>query len=296
MRFGLLGTGTWARDVHAAALVTEPMAELAGVWGRNPGRTQAIADAWGVSAYAEVDQLLADVEAVAMAVPPDVQAGLAERSAAAGRHLLLDKPLALDLAAADRVVAAVAASSVASVVFFTLRYAPSVAGWLDASIALGPWDGVRAAWLSSFLHPADPPHAESPWRAERGALWDVGPHALSLTIPLLGAVTAVVPARGPGDTVHLALQHAGGASSTMTLSLTVPPAAATVELAMYGPTGWREMPAVRNGKVESLRAAIRQLVRTAKSGEHGHGCDVGFGREVVAVLQEAQEKLAGGQS
>jgi len=269
MRFGLLGTGAWARDVHAAALVTEPMAELTGVWGRNPGRTQAIADAWGVPAYAEVDQLLADVEAVAMAVPPDVQAGLAERAATAGRHLLLDKPL---------------------------RYAPSAAGWLDASIALGPWDGVRAAWLSSFLHPAHPPHVESPWRAERGALWDVGPHALSLIIPLLGAVTAVVPARGPGDTVHLALQHAGGASSTITLSLSVPPAAATVELAMYGPTGWREMPAVRNGKVESLRAAIRQLVRTAKSGEHGHGCDVGFGREVVAVLQEAQEKLAGGQA
>ncbi|NEB08709.1 gfo/Idh/MocA family oxidoreductase, partial [Streptomyces coelicoflavus] len=73
----------------------------------------------------------------------------------------------------------------------------------------------------------DSPFADSPWRREKGALWDVGPHALSVLLPVLGDARRVAAAApGPGDTVHLVLDHAGGASSTLTLSLTAPPAAA----------------------------------------------------------------------
>jgi hypothetical protein len=69
------------------------------------------------------------------------------------------------------------------------------------------------------------PFGSSPWRRDKGALGDVGPHALSTLIPLLGRVESLVAGRGVRDQVHLVLQHPGQRSSTTSLSLTVPPAA-----------------------------------------------------------------------
>src|SRR6185295_18080660 len=92
LKFGLLGTGYWAAETQAAALAAHPDAEFVGVWGRDPAKAQALADRYGVRAYGGVDALIADVDAVAVALPPDVQGELAARAAEAGRHLLLDKP------------------------------------------------------------------------------------------------------------------------------------------------------------------------------------------------------------
>ena len=55
-----------------------------------------------------IDALIADVDAVAIALPPDVQAPIALRAARAGRHLLLDKPVALVTGMAAEIAAAVA--------------------------------------------------------------------------------------------------------------------------------------------------------------------------------------------
>ena len=98
MRFGVLGTGFWARVVHAAALAAHPSAELVGVWGRDLAKAKAVGAEFDVPGYGDVDALLADVDAVAVALPPDVQAPLAVRAAEAGKHLLLEKPIALDVA------------------------------------------------------------------------------------------------------------------------------------------------------------------------------------------------------
>src|SRR3954471_22667853 len=74
LRFGLLGTGRWAAETHAPALVAAPGAELVAVWGRDAAKAGALAERYGARAYAEVDDLLAEVDAVAVALPPDVQA------------------------------------------------------------------------------------------------------------------------------------------------------------------------------------------------------------------------------
>src|SRR4051812_7528102 len=103
-RFGLVGTGHWSRTVHAPSLVGSPDVELVGVHGRDVENTTAFAHNFGSRFYPDFDELLADVDAVAFAVPPDVQVGLATRAARAGKHLFLEKPPALDLEEADRLV------------------------------------------------------------------------------------------------------------------------------------------------------------------------------------------------
>src|ERR1700678_4567851 len=129
MRFGLVGTGYWASFTHAPALATTPGATLTAVWGRNRDATSALAARFGAVPHDDFGEFLGSVDAVAFAVPPDVQARLAIRAAEAGKHLLLEKPVALSVADADAVVTAVEKAGVASVVFFTWRFNREIRAW-----------------------------------------------------------------------------------------------------------------------------------------------------------------------
>ena len=289
MRFGVLGTGHWARAVHATALADHPSAELAGVWGRDPARAEAVCAEFEVPRYADVDALLADVDAVAIALPPDVQAPLAVRAAEAGKHLLLEKPIALDVAEADRVVDAVRAAGVASVVFFTFRFQAATSTWLTQA-ARTRLAGGAGSWLSSL---AGTPFAASPWRQEHGAFWDIGPHALSVLVPALGPVVAVQAGAGLRDTVHLVLTHESGTASTVTLSHTVAPMSTGIEFFVHGDAGRLVLLPDIEAPVEAFSVAVDELTSAAIAGGT-HPCDVGFGRDVVAVLATAARALDSG--
>lgn len=285
MRFGLLGTGYWAAKTQATALVAHPQAQLVGVWGRDLAKATAVADRFGARPYRDVDGLLADVEAVAVALPPDVQAELAVRAASAGCHLLLDKPLAFTVSAADRVVEAVESATVASVVFFTNRFNSTVESFITDA-ATKEWDGARVTMFASIFQP-DNPYGASAWRRERGGLWDVGPHALSVVLPVLGPVVAVAAMAGPHESTHVLLRHERGAVSSLALTLAAPPGATAHELYLLGPTGPVRVPSADVTPAAAFGAAIGELLDAAASGTGEHRCDVRFGREVVAVLAEA---------
>ena len=290
MRFGVFGTGPWAQAVHAPALAGHPAARLVGVWGRDLAKAKALGAEFEVPGFAEVDELLERVDAVALALPPDVQAPLAERAAAAGKHLLLEKPVAFSTEAADRVVAAVHDAGVASVVFFTLRFRTGTATWLTQA-ARTELAGGAGSWLASLDGSR---FAASPWRHERGALWDVGPHALSVLVPALGPVVAVQAGAGLGDTVHLVLSHESGAASTVTLSLTVARMSGGVEFFVHGDAGRLVLLPEEGTAQEAFALAVDELQVAALTGGT-HPCDVGFGRDVVRVLETAARALASGR-
>lgn len=296
MRIGLLGTGPWAGMVHAPALAAHPDVTFSGVWGRRPEAAEALAKTSGTRAYTDVDALLADSDAVAIALPPDVQAELAVRAADAGCHLLLDKPVATSVAAARRAADAAARAGVASIVFFTVRFDPGIADWIGSQSAADGWFTGRAEWLGAlFVEGGDSPFANSPWRREKGALWDVGPHALSVLLPVLGDVSGpdtVTAVRGAGDTVHLVLRHDGGASATATLSLTAPVAAAGRAVELRGSRGSAVLPEREEDGVVLFRRAVDALVHSARTGTP-HPCDVRFGLRVTEILAAAEEGLTG---
>ena len=289
MRFGVLGTGFWAKEIHAASLAAHPDAELVGVWGRDLAKAKAVGAEFEVPGFADVGELLAGVDAVAIALPPHVQAPLAERAAAAGKHLLLEKPIALDVAAADRVVAAVRDAGVASVVFFTFRFHAQTSTWLTQA-ARTELAGGAGSWLSSI---AGSPFGSSPWRQEHGALWDIGPHALSLFLPALGPVVSVQAGAGLRDTVHLVLAHESGAASTITLSHTVAPMSTGIEFFVHGDAGRLVLLPETGSAVEAFSTAVDELTAAAVTGGV-HPCDVAFGRDVVAVLETAARALDSG--
>ncbi|MGE0298517.1 MAG: Gfo/Idh/MocA family protein [Pseudonocardia sp.] len=238
LRVGLVGAGPWAEAVHAPALAAHARTELAGVWARRPEAAAAIAKRFGGAVYEKVDDLIADVEAVAFAVPPAVQGALAVQAAAAGRHLLCEKPLADTAAAARAVVDAAEAAGVVTAVMLTQRLDPDIEEWLaglpdgDA----GPDTVGLGRWLSGSLLGGR--YAGSAWRQEHGALLDVGPHVIDLLDAALGRVTRVAWAhRDEPDLWRFALDHAGGAHSSVTISMRIPIVPSEIEFGVFGGIG-----------------------------------------------------------
>jgi predicted dehydrogenase len=290
MRFGLFGTGPWAHLTHAPALGDHESVEFVGVWGRNPDKATELAGQYGAKAYADVDALIADVDAVAIALPPDVQAPIALKAARAGKHLLLDKPVAFTTAEADEIVAAVAERDLASVVFFTRRLMPQIEEFVADAQRAGGWLEGRVDHVGSIYTEGNP-FGASAWRRESGGLWDVGPHAFALLLPILGPVTEVTAMAGPRDMTHVLARHADGAISALTTSVDAPPAAGREAAEIAGEAGVREAPAVAWEPVWALKKAIDQLLAGP-----GSELDVRFGAKVTAILVAAEEAVRTGRA
>ena len=289
LRFGLVGTGYWARITHAPALASTEGVEFTAVWGRDPQAAAGLAAEYQATPYRDVAAFLAAVDAVSFAVPPDVQAPIATQAARDGKHLLLEKPIALTEPAADGLVEAVERAGVASVVFFTQRFQPDVRAWLAEVVARGGWAGSVSAWLGSAQREANP--FNTPWRRDKGALWDIGPHMVSLLWASLGPVTSVTADPGPADVTHLVLHHQGGATSATTVTLSATEAAADFEAWVWGESGRLAAPRGSLDRVAVLSVALGELTANARAGQTRHPCDVRFGHDVGRVLSEAQRQV-----
>ena len=289
LRFGLVGTGHWARIAHAPALASADGIEFTAIWGRDQRAAGHIAGAYGIRPYADFDAFLADVDAVAFAVPPDVQSALAIRAAATGKHLLLEKPLALTAADADAVTKAVEDAGVAALVFFTSQFQADVRSWLADVAKAGGWVGGSALWLGSALSQDSP--FNTPWRRDKGGLWDLAPHLIALLWASLGAVTSVTADAGHDDVAHLVLHHSGGASSVITVTLAAPEEAEFLEVWLWGSAGRSAAPRESGEAVVALRTALTELAACARSGQLDHRCDVRFGRDVTLVIADAYAQI-----
>ncbi|MEV7622610.1 Gfo/Idh/MocA family oxidoreductase [Actinoplanes sp. NPDC089786] len=288
MRFGLLGTGPWARLAHAPGLAAHDEVDFAGVWGRDPSKAAALASEHGVATYPDLEDLLADVDAVAIALPPHIQGDLALRAAHAGKHLFLDKPVAMTAAQAGQIAQVVHDKGLKSVVYFTRRFLPTLADFIDSAAAEGGWIEARVDHVGTIYDEGNP-FGESKWRREMGGLWDVGPHATALVVPILGAVTEVSAIVAPRDMTYLTLRHTTGAVSRITLSVDVPPAAAREEAVLFGEAGIRPVPDPAWDPILAFGNAIDALL----AGDTR--MDVAFGTSITAVLEAAAESASSGR-
>jgi predicted dehydrogenase len=291
MKVGVIGTGHWARTTHAPGAATAEGVELVGVWGRSADAARELAEKHGARGFDGVDELIAEVDALTFAVPPDVQVPIALQAARAGKHLLLEKPIALTVEDADALVAAVDEAGVSTLVFLTNRFTPGIADWIEES-STGQWDGSVSTWIGSALSNPDSPYNASEWRRTSGALWDVGPHALSMILPILGPVTGVEAVGGVRDLVSLVLAHESGALSSLTLTISSTVGAEIWDFRLWGPSGRSDRPSSRVPAEETLARALTELSGLAERGETHHPVDVRLGRDIVALLAEAEERIA----
>ena len=283
---GLVGAGPWAGLVHAPALAAGPATRLAGVWARRPEASADLAGRHGAPSFERIEELFDACEAVAFSVPPDVQAALAAPAARAGKAVLLEKPLAMDLDGARRVAGAIAEAGVVSQMVFTLRYSRAARDFLARVAGLDPVGGY-GSFVSSVL--SGGPFA-TPWRLERGALLDLGPHIVDLLDASLGRVVSVRAHGDPLRWVGLLLEHETGAVSEASLSMAgrgdVPPA----RIEVFGDHGNETLDWSLLGD-DAFTRMIAEFAHTVRTGTP-HPLDAAHGLHIQQILAQAETQLS----
>ena len=125
--FGIVGTGVIAA-MHAAAIATLPDARLAAVTDVAAEAAAAFAATRGCAAEPSLDALLArpDVDVVCVCVPSGQHAEVGVRAARAGKHLAVEKPIDVTVAAADRLIEGARAAGVRLTVISQHRFDPGL--------------------------------------------------------------------------------------------------------------------------------------------------------------------------
>ena len=193
--FGIVGTGVIAA-MHAAAIATLPRARLAAVTDVAGGAAAAFAAARGCAAEPGLDQLLArpDVDVVCVCVPSGLHAEVGVRAARAGKHLVVEKPIDVTLAAADRLIEAARAAGVALTVISQHRFDP---GLIELKRLLG--DGAlgrlvlaeaSTKWYRTQAY-YDSAGWRGTWAMDGGSLMNQGIHYVDLLRWCMGPVTEV---------------------------------------------------------------------------------------------------------
>lgn len=181
LRVAIAGTGMIGR-VHARSVLLAG-GHLAGVSASTPERAQQAARELGAErAFGSTDELVGapDVDVVHICTPNHLHVPLAEAALAAGKHVICEKPLALDAAGARRLVQAAEAAGVIATVPFVYRYYPLVreARVRVASGETGALRLVHGTYLQDWLLRAE----DDNWRvdAQLGgpsrAFADIGSH------------------------------------------------------------------------------------------------------------------------
>lgn len=179
VRVGIVGS-QFISSIHAEALRTVAAAELFAVASPTPGHAQAFAERFDVPrAVTDYRRLLEmdEIDLIVLGVPNDLHAPYTLQAAAAGKHVVCEKPLALNLAEADAMIAACRTAGVKLMYAEELCFAPKyvrLKKLLDDG-ALG------APTLLKQMEKHDGPHAPHFWNVERsggGVTMDMGCHAI----------------------------------------------------------------------------------------------------------------------
>jgi predicted dehydrogenase len=211
MEVGLIGCGGMGMSL-ARALNATGMARIAAVVDVDAGRARAAAQELGAQACDEQASLLkeAAVEAVIVASPPYLHRPLAEAALYAGRHVFVEKPLAVTLEDCDTILRAAEAADRVLMVGQVLRYYPTWRYILErvAAGAIGRPMGAQVTRVGGGWG-----NIGVPWRQELakcgGMLMEVNAHEIDFMCELLGEPRRVYGAMDrfldtPADYANLA--------------------------------------------------------------------------------------------
>ena len=199
LRFGLIGAGVHGSRYlqHLAADI--PGARLGALCRRDVEAGRRAAQQAGAEYFAGFTELIASgtVDAVCAVVPPDLHPEIAEVAGAAGIPLLLEKPLAVDLPGARRILKAAAGSRAAIMVAHTLRYNRTILEVKRRIADLGPIHllALNQRFEPSIATAGGAPRAWIDDRAGGGVILNTGIHEFDLLRFLSGGEARSVRCR-----------------------------------------------------------------------------------------------------
>lgn len=227
-RVAVVGLGL-AVTPHAQSLIDlADRVEVAHAVSRSQVRLDAFAARFPWPVTTDLDAVLADrsISAVLLLTPPNTHLDLVRKAAAAGKHILLEKPLEATLARARQVVETCRQAGVTLGVVFQHRFRPGARALAQriAAGALGPLAAASVAvrwWRPQSYY--DEPGRGTLARDGGGVLLTQAIHVLDLFVSLAGPVAEVTALAGTTrlhrmeteDIVGAALRFAGGALGSL---------------------------------------------------------------------------------
>jgi predicted dehydrogenase len=324
----LLGLGRWS-EAHVAAATRSKLVDVVGCYSPERARQDAFASAHGVETrYGSFDEVLAapEVEAVVLSVPNDLHVEMSMAARAAGVHVLVDKPVCVDIAEGLDLLRSVDATPHISVAHNARRLAGHRAqkAWIDSGAA----GDVGFAW-GTFSNSRGASMVGDHWYrgargADAGVLIQVGIHQIDNVLWLLGPAAQVNAVFGFGvisstmpHQATVTITHASGAVSVVSSGWTTPShyrldiqatggnsefwvdhrywTAGDVddhsELAMWPLGGERHIHPIADGG-DPMRDQLDDLARAIRGGG-SPGVSVLEGLRAMAVVRAAVQSAAG---
>ena len=257
------GPGAFIGPVHRMAAELDGKIELvAGAFSRDPARSAAAAEAWGVRGYANWSEMLTaeaeredGAELIAIVTPNDTHFEIALAALQAGLHVMSDKPATRDLAEARKLAGVVKQAGRLYGLTHVYTGYPMVREAREI-VRRGDLGQVRKivveyaqGWLSEPLERSGSKQAV--WRADPaqagvgGCIGDIGVHAFNLAEFIGGAAVtrlcadlgAVVPGRVLDDDCNVLLRFEGGARGVLIASQISAGARNGLNIQVYGEKG-----------------------------------------------------------
>ncbi|MGZ0172066.1 MAG: Gfo/Idh/MocA family protein [Planctomycetales bacterium] len=198
IRWGIIGCGDVARKRVAGAIQNDLNSELVAVCRRDESKLREFAEEFGVSAFTtSAEEVIesADVDAVYIATPVNLHCPQTIAAAAAGKHVLVEKPMAMSTAECNDMITACAQADVRLGVAYYRPFYPVVHRMqeLIQAVEIGKVLSVSATTCTPF---AIDPGEDGYWRVlpeagGGGVLMDIGSHRLDLFVRMFGPVSDV---------------------------------------------------------------------------------------------------------
>ena len=195
VRFGVIGAGMIANNIHLPSLKSHPQATLTAICSRTLEHAAQAAKRFEIPhVFTDYRQMLetAELDAVVIATPDDLHYPMAMDALDAGLHVLCEKPLALNAAQALEMVTAAEAAGVVHMVFFAYRWRPSycyLKELVDEGYIGRPYH-CHLHFLGGYGR-----HPYYGWRFDRqhgtGILGDLGSHMIDLARWTIGDIARV---------------------------------------------------------------------------------------------------------
>jgi len=247
VRWGVIGSGGIARRrTIPEGLTRATNAELRVVYDVDAKANAEVAEQFGARAASDIDDLLSSsIDAVYVATPADLHCRQVQQCAAAGKHVLCEKPLGLTVAEAEAMIAACERAGVLLGTAFMMRFHAQhqAALALVRDGKLGTLAYGRAQ-LSCWYPPIPGAWRQDPARGGGGALMDMGGHCIDLLEMFFGRcvevgcfVANLVHQYRPEDAAVATLRFEGGPMATVDTFFCIPDQSSGNVLELYGSRG-----------------------------------------------------------
>ncbi len=242
MRIGMTGVGAMG-GTHAAAWA-EIGAPVSGFVAANQEHAQIMADRYGTRAYPDLASLLPDIDALDVCTPTHLHHDMVMQAAAAGKHIICEKPLARTIAEGQEMIRACRQAGVKLLVGHVVRFFPE---YVQAKQAVEAGQVGKVAVVRLKRNVFRPRKAHDNWFLEfeksGGMILDLMIHDFDYARWVAGEVATVYckhigdPARSPGDHGLAILTHASGALTHVEGSWAYPPPTFRTQFEIAGSDG-----------------------------------------------------------